>query len=176
MAKKQQKQAKKQKITFKELLKELGLNTAACRECTTKNDVESLFAAAFNGIIDAVKEGRTVKVYGFGNFGPKTYKGRTQRSGLEGVPNGIATFGDVALVKFKLSAMAKAVLAGEDRKVRTGPAKVPAKVAAPVAVEAPAAEVAPVAAPKAKRAKAQATPVVEASGPVAVATVEPAAE
>lgn len=118
-SKKTSKKSKKpEKITGKELLKELGINTAACRECSTKNDVESLFATFLNGIVDAVNEGRTVKIYGFGVFSPKTYAGRTQKSGLPGVKDGVATFGDVKLMKFKLSPMAKAVINGEPRKVR----------------------------------------------------------
>jgi nucleoid DNA-binding protein len=118
-SKKTSKKSKKpEKITGKELLKELGINTAACRECSTKNDVESLFATFLNGIVDAVNEGRTVKIHGFGVFSPKTYAGRTQKSGLPGVKDGVATFGDVKLMKFKLSPMAKAVINGEPRKVR----------------------------------------------------------
>lgn len=127
MAKKQQKQ--KQKITLKELMRELGINTAACRECTTKNDVESLVTAVFNGIVDAIAADRTVKIHGFGVYSPKTYKGRTQRSGLPGVKDGVATFGDVKLMKFKLSPMAKSVIAGEPRKVREAPEEKPAKPA-----------------------------------------------
>lgn len=117
---------KPEKITGKELMRELGINTAACRSCTTKNDVENLINAYLEGIVDAVAEGRTVKIHGFGVFSPKTYAGRTQKSGLPGVKDGVATFGDVKLMKFKLSPMAKAVIGGEPRKVRT------AKEAAPV--------------------------------------------
>lgn len=139
------KSKKPEKITGKELLKELGINTAACRECTTKNDVENLINSFLDGIVDAVRDGRTVKIHGFGVFSPKTYAGRTQKSGLPGVKDGVATFGDVKLMKFKLSPMAKSVIGGEPRKARA--AKAPAAAADPGTAVSKSAATGPTGAP-----------------------------
>jgi nucleoid DNA-binding protein len=136
---------KPEKITGKELMRELGINTAACRECTTKNDVENLINSFLDGIVDAVRDGRTVKIHGFGVFSPKTYAGRTQKSGLPGVKDGVATFGDVKLMKFKLSPMAKAVIGGEARKVREP--KAPAAAADPGTAVSKSAATGPTGAP-----------------------------
>lgn len=105
----------KTRLTLKDLLQKHGLYTVACRHCTKKADVEDLMAALFTAIVKEVEAGNEVQIYGFGKFSPKTYAGRSQRSGLPNVQGGVATFGDVRLMKFKLSPMSKDVLNGRER-------------------------------------------------------------
>lgn len=105
----------KTRLTLKDLLQKHGLYAVACRNCTKKSDVEDLMAAMFTAIVKEVQAGNEVQIYGFGKFSPKVYAGRSQRSGLPGVQGGVATFGDVNLIKFKLSPMSKDVLNGRER-------------------------------------------------------------
>ena len=105
-------------VTLKELLQENDLYRVACSGCSKKSDVEDLIAQVFTAITDTVNSGRSVKIHGFGKFRPKTYKGRSQKSGLPGVQGGIATFGDVKLMGFKLSPVAKDTLNGNPRPPR----------------------------------------------------------
>lgn len=126
----------KTRLTLKDLLQKHGLYTVACRQCTKKADVEDLMGALFTAITAEIAAGNEVQIYGFGKFSPKTYAGRSQRSGLPGVKGGVATFGDVKLMKFKLSPMSKDVLNGRERpeskrgKKATSEAAAPAKKAA----------------------------------------------
>ena len=101
---------------------------------TGKKEAEQAVEAVLSGIVDTVKKGEDVTVFGFGKFSPKANAARTGRNPQTGASIKIAASKSVKFAPaqaFKTALNAKATKKAPAKKAAAGAKSAPAKKAAP---------------------------------------------
>ena len=89
--------------TLPEIAQATGLDPLVCGTCGSKLRTAPLLKLLFATILALLRDGRTVKIRGFGSFRPATH-----------IARGFATGGPSKVVRFKLTRAARNLLNRKD--------------------------------------------------------------